>query len=1142
MGQRFLFVSFLLLLLTKLLSAQVQENNINLPKIIPPSPNSASLGKFGDIPVGLATGLPSIDIPLYTITEGSLNVPVSISYHSAGVKVEEISGVVGLGWAFNAGGVITRTVRGQPDDAPSSGYFNTNQMPDPSTDSYKLNSYVPDASYLRAIANGYKDSEPDMYFFNFVGFSGKLLVDAQKNVYAAPFQNFKIQHGFGADQLWVITTDEGVKYFFGGDDAIETSYSESYCNPGTDSPPDNPYISSWYLKKIESPTGEVISFEYSIPSSTTYYSNFSETRYDLISGPSIQGYGASCEGYIYYNCNINLTVENIYLKKINWSNGTLETSLNPRTDIPGLQLVSSISIKDDKNIPIKNLQFVYSYFNTNNNNEQRLKLESVANSINNVVENKYQFLYDERSPLANRNSKAQDYWGYYNGKNSNTTLIPALYGASFGGSDRNADSIATQNGILKKIIYPTGGYTYFDYELNTFGYEQQKAVTSGDLNVPMTQSLSVRNWAGLIEDTKVITVSVNQSGLIRYNRGKRTSYSPDPPTGIIEFIKLSNGTNMLQSIPMDGNEYPISLEAGDYRMYVSAEELDNFANITVKWSDQSTFAIKVKTSGGLRIKKITDVDPVTLNTKTTDYTYNYNQESDRSSGVLNSAPKFFYNGNKSKMTNQPQVVYDCTYTIRQSAMVNQLGSTLGSPISYAEVTIQETLNNFPLKGKTINYYTTARNFQDAVSYLFPFPPNTSYEWRRGLLVKSEEYNQNNNLIKIAENIYKFNTRLTGGINFKSIPGMKVGYFFKHVIQPELDVIKYATYENIAEWYYLESTINTLYNLSGNSPVTNTVLFFYDNPLHAKQTRVVESNSKLTTSSNSYIYPQDIVLTGTEETARLNLIAKHQIGTVIENEIVSNGASRKYHTVYKTWPNGFEQPEKILTNSLSNGAFEPRLNFKNYDSKGNLLNVSQQNGSDIVYVWGYQGRYPIAEIKNANRERICFADFEFPMDNFNSATVIKDWMLPYASMSNFLAWFVDDKYTGVFGCKAPALSSKNMVLGSYTLSFQAKGNGTISINGISNVISGNWKYYFWVLPNITRVDISNTNQIILDDIKLYPSDAQMTTYTYSPLVGMTSQTDPKGKTTYYEYDEYQRLKNIKDQNGNIIKSYTYNYKQ
>jgi YD repeat-containing protein len=54
-------------------------------------------------------------------------------------------------------------------------------------------------------------------------------------------------------------------------------------------------------------------------------------------------------------------------------------------------------------------------------------------------------------------------------------------------------------------------------------------------------------------------------------------------------------------------------------------------------------------------------------------------------------------------------------------------------------------------------------------------------------------------------------------------------------------------------------------------------------------------------------------------------------------------------------------------------------------------------------------------------------------------------------------------------------------------------------------------------------------------------AMVTTYTYSPLVGMTSATDVNGRTSHYEYDAYGRLKDVKDWNGNIIKTYDYHYK-
>jgi YD repeat-containing protein len=52
---------------------------------------------------------------------------------------------------------------------------------------------------------------------------------------------------------------------------------------------------------------------------------------------------------------------------------------------------------------------------------------------------------------------------------------------------------------------------------------------------------------------------------------------------------------------------------------------------------------------------------------------------------------------------------------------------------------------------------------------------------------------------------------------------------------------------------------------------------------------------------------------------------------------------------------------------------------------------------------------------------------------------------------------------------------------------------------------------------------------------------MTTYTYTPGVGVISATDPNGISTYYEYDFFWRLKNVRDKDKQIIKNFSYGYK-
>lgn len=56
-----------------------------------------------------------------------------------------------------------------------------------------------------------------------------------------------------------------------------------------------------------------------------------------------------------------------------------------------------------------------------------------------------------------------------------------------------------------------------------------------------------------------------------------------------------------------------------------------------------------------------------------------------------------------------------------------------------------------------------------------------------------------------------------------------------------------------------------------------------------------------------------------------------------------------------------------------------------------------------------------------------------------------------------------------------------------------------------------------------------------------TDAQVTSFTYDPLIGVTSITDNRGRTLYYIYDSFNRLQYVKDHDGNLVSENQYNYK-
>ncbi len=97
------------------------------------------------------------------------------------------------------------------------------------------------------------------------------------------------------------------------------------------------------------------------------------------------------------------------------------------------------------------------------------------------------------------------------------------------------------------------------------------------------------------------------------------------------------------------------------------------------------------------------------------------------------------------------------------------------------------------------------------------------------------------------------------------------------------------------------------------------------------------------------------------------------------------------------------------------------------------------------------------------------------------------------------------------------------------------NNTVPIANVVGTTQAN------LLASYAAVGGIETNLSLLrNQPTLISNTIQLNTYTYNPLVGITSETNANGLSKYYEYDGLSRLILIRDQDNNILKKICYNY--
>jgi uncharacterized protein YjhX (UPF0386 family) len=482
-----------------------QGGALKIPEYTVSSPEAASLGKYGNYPVNLSTGVPTISIPLYQVKGKSLELPISLSYHASGIRVDQEATSVGLGWSLMAGGVITRTIRDQVDEQGANGFLVTgSSLPDyNSITNLQGAGTIGTSTALKALFA--QDKEPDYFTISANGIAGSFFANNAGSFVTEGMQPFKVDANFSTNTI-LITDQFGKMYRFGksltGAEAIETTTpttSVTDREPTMDAPlPRQAYTSSWYLTEIISADKtDTIKFTYT----QYYYRNekiISATRYMIYAGvgiPATDAGGKVFDGL--RKVGMTTVISNMrMIDKVSFKSGEVRfiyandrlDVLNTGASIPERGRLTKLEVYDRGGQFMQKIELQNNdYFSRTGNGaaidgatisadrKKALRLNAVKfYDRTSAVVYDYKLAYDTSVIMAPRNTTSQDYWGYYNGK-SNTSIIPQTFFTSsissqpqFYGESRNADINYMKAGVLNKVIFPTGGFVTYEYEPNYY--------------------------------------------------------------------------------------------------------------------------------------------------------------------------------------------------------------------------------------------------------------------------------------------------------------------------------------------------------------------------------------------------------------------------------------------------------------------------------------------------------------------------------------------------------------------------------------------------------------------------------------------------------------------------------------------------
>ncbi len=1171
------------------------QDEIALPTIIPPAPTVANLMRFEEVSVDLYSGQPSIGIPLGNITiSDMLNYPIGIQYNTQGVRIDERSGWLGTGFSMATGGVISRTVRGLPDENNSQalgrGVFHNQYS------YFDILSQQQQEEFLWRTTNGLDkyDSQYDLYQYNFFGRSGRFIV---KNI-----QGQLTPVIIGEDTNDIITIyhnavfeitkfevqdTNGYIYTF-----EETSFNVIYNNTvttsqfGTSSSGSTTMgdgaINAWHLKDVRTPNNIVLcSFTYQ-DVQENYHTPVSTTRNQLLGNPNFGNAtvrelnkGMLLPKEISSSQHI-ISIQK-YVDEVTMRDGTkikynldanghpefLANTVNANIDSGGK--LSNIQIFQPNGDLHKRINFNYT---TSANN--RLFLTGITEVYGSETL-QYALAYNNLNELPGFGSDLKDTWGYYNGDyNINTSYSIISKG-------RSVNPLKINTGALTSITYPLGGKKEFTFQSNDFSYQgmydydytkipdnRQVYNRYGSLYIQQGQQTSNNKLLLYIDDAQ--RVQIGKSNIL-------TQSCTDLSKHVLSLSKVEPIQGVTVTPPSNGSYFGSGISDFDYvsnnfGYTFNLNTITDYSSVASGWYfvelrtpqdeispcdfsqtgveitidlkyTEYNLVTKVMKGGGLRIKEVVFSDGDIQASKTI---YNYrdnhliedlgqpsiNDYISSGSYEANLNKRTYYKGKMHPFISgyncfpSDKTVYRDPYLVEYQVTrdMNEVltPTTKGNYVGYKKVYVKYEK---PGEGviPTISSGTGGELFtfksprdiailtSDNTDY--PFLPVENKDYKRGVLEKKEVFDNTQKLL--IEEVYDYT-------DVSSIA--------------ETSHTMYELQNTDCPW---DQFYNSFYNYSQGN---------VENPAEICGNVTVMNEPSVGTCHTQNVDPNVGVSTDIRDVE-----FKYIKGVLLPSETIikeyfydDNGTSSQTVTTTKTLYNTKNRVKEKTTEFL----------------EGGITTIYKE---EIRYPYDYQSsEYTTAEQTVLN-EMVAENIIESPVQNkqYKNGTLIYDTQRIFEEFHPSVF-----KVSEIKSAKANTLKQSRVKFHSYTnlgqpleLS-QTDGTRISYLWGYNNMYPiaklENASYANMTSNQITAItnayiasnaDMDATTEEILqtalEDLRVKFPNAMVTTLTYDPIIGVTRTNDPRGYTSYFEYDAFHRLKQVKDADKNILSANEYFYK-